>query len=351
MGSSKIDALRARLKQRLDELEAMLALTYRMNRENRAQLIEARGEAGRSYSWTKLNSLLSNARAEVERLGRAFGARVGPEKILSVYRKLSAAPQGEVAYIRKSWISELFSDYGKVFPQFDKFPPHGFLLIPTEGESPAGRVDWFLLEAKLFEDMCGLFNQHRDRSQRLPSRRGLLLPVKYLDALWVATVSVAFYFAEAYLNGLAVDYLFENRARIAPETAGMLVEWDMQKNRRRYLSLREKALQYPKIILGLAAPPLQESNCPELAFVCDRAKRLRDAVAHPSPIPDFNANATSPTKEEILLRRDSDELELVVDNVVCLVRKLELLLAGDTARVPWLLQRDATGFFPNAVFK
>src|SRR5262249_50726553 len=143
----------------------------------------------------------------------------------------------------------------------------------------------------------------------------------------------AFFFLEAYINGIAIDYHAKNQHTLDDETKIILTEWDHQKNRERFISFRDKFVKYPRIVTGLLHPPLQENNCAELAFLTGPAKLLRDAIAHPSARPD-PATAEAP-KVRAFLAPAGLEVEKVVDAAVGLVRKVEKIIKGPDGAFTW----------------
>jgi hypothetical protein len=100
-----------------------------------------------------------------------------------------------------------------------------------------------------------LFNQAKEIESRLQTQGYNKKSFKTRDSLLRATVLTAFHFVEAYLNGSAFDYYASKQDEITDETKSLLFDWNPKTNKPRYLSLRDKALQYPKIILASEHPP------------------------------------------------------------------------------------------------
>ena len=97
------------------------------------------------------------------------------------------------------------------------------------------------------------------------------------------------------------------------------------------ISFRDKAIKYPKIILGTEHPPLQESNCPELEFVLTKAKIFRDSIVHASP--SFHISDFVPKKENILYELTIEDVEAIVDNTIELVKKIEIIICNNHDRL------------------
>ena len=147
-------------------------------------------------------------------------------------------------------------------------------------------IELRILEAALFEDMCVLFN----RGWALHEASG----IKPLDkrelneqaALRRAAVLASFYLVEAYLSSIAFDYLVDHASDPRTSDTDKITEWDHVKDKQRLVAFRDKVLHYPRIILGLPHPPLQENNCPEVKLLLTEAKQFRDAIVHANPRPD-----------------------------------------------------------------
>ena len=112
--------------------------------------------------------------------------------------------------------------------------------------------------------------------------------------------------------------------------------------------MRNKAMRYPKIIMGLSDFPLQESNCPELKFVLENAVPLRDAIVHPAP--ELFGELPSRRKEGDLISMTFEEMEETVDTCLRLARRIETTIRGNEDRLFWMRDRGENGFFPNSVF-
>jgi hypothetical protein len=151
-----------------------------------------------------------------------------------------------------------------------------------------------------------------------------------------------------YLNGIASDHYLKNEKRLTTEEKQTLTEWDSKNNRPKHLSLREKALKYPRMILGVEHPPLQENNCPELGFIIGKAKALRDAIVHPAARREDSEYGSD--KRQLVYLIEYDEVEQVVDNAIRLVRKIETKVYGNTDRLLWLKGRGDDGQFPDDTF-
>ena len=104
---------------------------------------------------------------------------------------------------------------------------------------------------------------------------------------------------------------------------------------------------YPRIVTGSQYPLLDEGNCPELKFIVEKAKALRDAIVHASTAKRDQDDEFD--KERSAMTLDYPTVEEIVDSSVMLVRKIQT----KTSLVPlrWLFDRGEDGFFPETTFE
>jgi hypothetical protein len=198
--------------------------------------------------------------------------------------------------------------------------------------------------------MCALFNlawAYREKgakeSQVCPNKQR-----KTAFALFRAAISSAFFFVESYINGVAFHYLASAGSASDQKTKDYLSEWDSVRKRPRFNKTRDKLVHYPRIVLGVDHPPLQENNCPELAFIVTKAKQLRDSIVHASPTSD--PESLLPEKEEAVYSLGFVDVEETVDSAIELVSKVETLVHGSTKFITWLKRRGPDGLFSEEVF-
>ena len=251
--------------------------------------------------------------------------------------------------IPKYIIKELFEKYEGVIPDFNNLPEHIRIGIDIGFyKDKQGSVELYLLEAILFEYMCCLFNQTNKYFEKQKEKGSDKKTLKTYDALFGATITSTYNLLEAYLNGIAFDYYIIHEDIIDIKTKGILLDFDYERNKPKYLSLRDKVLQYLKIIKNTQHPPLQENNCPELKFVLEY-KQIRDSIIHASL--QYDIENYEPKKEQNILEFKYDELELIVDNMILLIEKIECEISGSTSRLWWLYKRDENGIFSDDVLK
>jgi hypothetical protein len=351
MDPHRLERLRAKASALLREQEAILVLANMMTHQRREQLDAEKRFCRERATVKRVSQLIEAKQKEVSALRSRLGVKVPVGDLLEWLEWVRKAPPGKVAMIRKHVIRQLFRFPEETFDRFSTLPDHAELYIyetkPEHHVDPR-TIDWRLVEATLYEDMCALFNLAREHRARIDQRVDQLRARKETDALLHAAAAAAFYFVESYLNGLAFDYCVGHEAKLDGATRMLLTEWDDARNTPRYLSLRDKLLKYPRVVLGVEHAPLNEGNCPELAFLVGREKVLRDSIVHPSPKPDPVTYV--PEKEERLFNVSFEEVGDIVDKAIALVRKVEELVHVGQGRLWWLRDRGPTGFFPKECF-
>jgi hypothetical protein len=273
-------------------------------------------------------------RKQVDQLRSYFGVRADRSSLIQILRDVEDPEKPPVAYLRKSDLETMASFPND--PRFHRLPKHGRvgLSIRRTTPTPVPRELW-LLEAKLFEDMCALYNRCQRQWDVAQKPSASPEELKIYEALLRATLVATFEFVESYLNGIAADYVLSHD----DIDEGVL---DRLTEGRRYLSLREKSLQYPRIYLGEAHPPIQESNCPELALLV-QASDMRDAVVHASAIQLI-------AKELTFFNLRIEAVTELVDVAVRFVRLVEERIGRDSILLDWLTDRQEDGLFPPRTF-
>jgi hypothetical protein len=212
----------------------------------------------------------------------------------------------------------------------------------------SGDVELYVLEARLFENMCALFNLAFDRQAQLPYPRTDKIELKTTIALELAVVSAAFQCLEAYLNGLAFDFVMRvGLDTLDAQTKALLTEWDYKADRQRFVSFRDKLLKYPRIVTGEDHPLLQENNCAALRILLENAKPLRDALTHASPFDDPGSSAN---KLQAVFQCSFEQIEEIVDAITSLISQIETAVFGSSVAVDWIRSRAESGRFPVEVF-
>jgi hypothetical protein len=347
----EIDRLRGETLRLLQEMRVTSLLTCPLTPAEIAK-IAAKELQIASLGKAQLRELQDSYKKQVAEVRRHLGVVPSSKELLAILAHIEKTPKGSVVYV-PLWVLRRWFKHSDEFllPPSETFYHKSVAIDPTgaiyaEGNRP---FETRFLEGSLFEDMCALFNLARENHLRRhedESRHA----VKQRLALQRAAVVASFSVIEAYLNGIAFDYLETKAGKLDDATRALLTEWDSVKQRLQYLSLRDKLLKYPRLIMGVEHPPLQENNCIELRFVVETAKRVRDAIVHASPAPSIAT--LDPEKEAAVYCVDFETAERVVDATVTLIRKLEEKVNGGDHRLRgWLHARSADGAFPDVAFE
>ena len=309
--------------------------------------LEQNREAINQANKRRLNEIIIELGQRIEKDRREHGIKV-PNSLLVKYLVEANAKKGWLLLLPKYIFEELIPKFDLLMPDFVSFPDHLKIAIdPGNYRTKEGDFELYLIEAILFENMCALFNLAREYSkkEKIDSPKKI---VKTGRAFLHSTVTTAYYFVEAYLNGIAFDYYVENKDELNEESKSLLTEWDYRTDRPKYITFRDKLVKYPRIILGVQHSPLQPNNCPEMEFIATKAKIVRDSIVHSSPALDLEAIETP--KEKEFFQIDMTDAEEIVDKSVGLVRKIEIAIFGNDKRLFWLRERGVDGFFPDDVF-
>jgi len=332
-----------------DTMQALYAFNYQLGDKLKAELTTRR-EVAKTATVRELRELRAALDFDIQRAVDAFGCIERPAKFAAAFKSESRSETG-IMHMPKWYIDKfLFTNFCGDRRLWQSFPPHTYVALDYLGEYKQGEIEYHLPEAVLYEDMCLAYNaawELRDVSKERPISR---IKSKTLNFNLRTAVLTAFYFVEAFLNGVAFDYDYRNQAKLTPEQRELLLEWNFKDKRERWVNFRQKLLQYPKLILGLTAPPFTETNCPEMQTLLTQAKDTRDSIVHQSP--KLNPLTDEADKIKWMLHLRLKEATEVVDAAVSLVRKLNTALKADGIRLDWLYQRDSqTEMFPPESFK
>src|SRR5262249_24468313 len=266
------EKIRAQLVKRYRVYEALYLLTNSIAADNRATFVESKEAILTTNSKPRLSRWLREIESEIKKLRQHYGVKVSDAELIAVATQVEGAIGDAIAWMSKDWISDIFACPERMLPNFKNLPAHTFVGIdPGKHRLTLGTAELFLLEAKIFEDFASLFNIAKELHDNYNPKTDSKQTAKTFDALCRAAVAYAVFFVEAYLNGIALDHYLKNAKNPAEETRGLLLDWDFSKDRPRYLSLRDKAYKYPRIILSVDHSPLQEGNTPELAIILEKA--------------------------------------------------------------------------------
>lgn len=338
---------RAKAKQLYREYEAIQTLLNNVTISIKARM-KASYEAVDRFSKSELRRKIHEFEKELRNLRSEFGVKATRKELVKVLQSAEAKP-GLAPYIVKTALVQLIGQYDKRFPGFNILPEHAYIQIDNgQFRESQGDFDWILQEASLYEDMCSIFNLAKERNDQLDRKTNPRSMIKTANSLARTSIVAAYNFLEAYLKGIAIDHVLINGKLLDQKTTAFLLEWDQPTKRQKFVSLRDKLLQYPKLVKGLEHPPILESNCPEMNFVLGRGKRLRDSIVHASPLVPAESGEEEPIAP--LFKIDFGDVEAVVDDVLRLIRKIEQVIHGNDHAIIWMKNREQNGLFPDSAF-
>ena len=348
--SGTLKDLRAKAIGLFREQAAILILSNHPDRLSPDQISENLELLNSIRSRKELRAWVSRLTTAVKEMRQQFGITVSSDHIFALLSWIEGhISAGQACYMPLGMLSDIVSFYRDL-----KLPPHARVSLDPLciGREYPGGFEVRLLEASLFEDMCSLLNESYKSFAAIPRFR----PAGSLDqkiaskrhaAIMRATVSAAFYFVEAYINGLAVDHIHKNANSLSENDRVLLTEWDAANNRYRAVSTRDKLVKYTRIITGSAFPPIDENSCSELKYFVTTAKYFRDAIVHASA--SFDPAEDYPKKEGFFVGLKQEEVNTIVDTAIALVDKIETLVNGHPPK--WLRRRGTDGIFPDEVFE
>jgi hypothetical protein len=351
MGETRREKLIEEVGGRIDDHLAMLGVLNQVT----PRVLSGYARVKRTLPGRNKISLLqlrNEVEGKIKRTSKDYGFIGQLPELRQIWVEAQAETVGIVGYVPKHFLQRLFTRYSRVLPAWDELPAHALIQIHSgrRDRGPTFKTEHFVIEGSLFEDMCAFFNLAKREYASANLAEHSKMRMKTAKALWLAVITGAMNFVEAYLNGIAVDYWFTAGDKADSKTLSLLLEYDVEKERPRPLTLREKILQYPKIIAGCEHPPLQESNCPEMRFLVTRAKSMRDATVHASPKPDFGEPIAVSKKVQEHLAATFEDVEQTVLSAVALVRRIAEITAQHRITPSWLQGTDQNGLFPDSVF-
>jgi hypothetical protein len=248
----------------LREYEAILVLGFGIDQSKR---VEIEKERSLINTWNNrgLRDYIQDKTETIAKLRKDLHVLIERDELIRRLELVEAAPSGKSAFVTKAWLEEVFGPNG-ILKELTAIPEHTRIAISKDRDQ-AGTYDWWLPAAMLYEDMCLLFNLAMEDSKTKALVRTQKRATKTTRTLFNTAALTAFYFVEAYLNGLAFDYAAKNGNTLDAKAQIALQEWNDASKKTKYLSLRDKVRKYVQIITASPNPPLDDSNCPELVFM------------------------------------------------------------------------------------
>lgn len=250
------------------------------------------------------------------------------QKLSQLYEEIKAKRGLELP------LKEFEERFAKILPDIiEGFPPHLTVTFSLWG------MNYKYPEDELSKDVLESIEQAQYSTEKLQNYKGKKhtelkehqeeigkLKRQELFAARSAILS-CFNLLEAYLNGIAWDYLNKGQNTILSNRQFKLL------NDSSSASIRDKLLKYPEIISGKS---LWKENDKQLEEFIEKVKRLRDSVVHPSP---FNAPQKFGGYDKLLYlyRIDYDTALTSVDITLKLIKQIHKHINGEKKFCPiWI---------------
>lgn len=343
--------LRLEVLKNCDVLQAILAFNYWLSKTTKSNLDAIRSMAPTAPA-KPLRNIRDQLRTQLKIRTRELGCLLDdPTSFAATF--IRACANGMIPTFSKAAIdSQLFSNFCGGHSAWKRYPPH--LRLQTHFNWVVSEPLTFhfqLPEAMLYEDMALAYNFAHDTlaaaSQK--SAPGGDFDVKKNHFYMRTSLLCAFYFVEAYLNGVAYDFYYKHKSSLSMKDQDLLLEWDSQRTKRSLVSFERKINEYPKIILKCQHPPVTVSNSKNLKVLLGDGKEMRDSIVHQSS-KTFDISQV-PEKVKWLLSIRFDRVTEVVDAAVGFVKELNTILGNYGLLLDWLFSRNSeTGRFPTESF-
>jgi hypothetical protein len=345
-----------RLKQQIENncniIQAVLAFNHSLTPLGKSKLDQIRLHL-RDMSTKRLEALDHIMAKDAGRAVDVYGCRMDPIQFTNQFIHHSRSESG-VPLLSKADIDTLyFSNFCDGELRWRDFSPHLLLQVHFDRVVIPGEpiiYRWELPEATLFEDMAMAYNSAVELKRTPPSAidNEADPEVKRRRFFLRTAVLSAFYFVEAFLNGIAFDFCYRNSGTLNEKDRAFLLEIPAGQSKRTFVSFEKKATHYLKVMMGTQHPPLSESNCASLRIMLNEAKELRDSIVHQSP--KIHDATGEPDKTKWMLSVDMEKVTTTVDAAVQLVRDISAQLGSHASPLDWLYSRTQEGVFPPESF-
>ena len=343
------DKLLTNVTRLLSEYEAMVIFLGQMNIDTR-QSLDIQSNLLGSLTKQQLKNATNELTIKIGRLRKKFGATRPIGEYARILSKAPYTQDGSVIMFPAHLAVALFKKYPELAETLHKkeMPWHTRIELDARGQfKPQGTWEFRILEAVLFEDMCFFWNEACERQTQSDDPYANKHAFKKEMALYRAAISSAFYMVEAFCNGIAFEILITKKSELSERELELVTEWDATRNRPRHLSIRQKLLKYPRLLLRATSSPLQENNCPDLSFFLSSAKGFRDSIVHANP--GTGVDTFAAPKWQSFERITREECARVIDSSISVVDQIATSIQRQ-GTVFWLQRRQQDGTFNESVF-
>jgi len=327
-------------------LQAITAFNYRYREvKDSVELLRERIRTGstRELEAEAVELLID---MQIDLFRQQFGCRILPEQVLEWFEREKSDDIEGRALSKYEIEKYFFANFAGGFAEWAKFSLHHLIALDFSGERSLPDVRWFLPEASLYEDFCLAVNFAID-TKGADQNKDVVMGKS--NSMYLRTgVLTAYYFVEAYLNGIGHDFLVTRGSALPQDQQDLLLEWNSKKGRKQWLKFEDKINEYQKIVLSVQHAPVATTNSTNLAVLLGEGKEFRDAIVHHSPKVDPRTQLAEKVTWLVSLRLP--HLLRIADAAIGIVRELnsEFGIAG--MDLSWLIDRGNDGKFPITVF-
>lgn len=283
----------------------------------------------------KCRELITDIRKDIGHIRRETGCRLSDEQIRRLVQGMAT---GAIGYVNlPKWYIErhVFKNYAWVFPRWPHVPVHALVQYDTrlEGDSPYSIL---VVEGMLFDDAEVMWrNAVKILGDGLNFRSRPKEQQRELQTFLRATLTGAYRFLEAYLNGLAYDCFMTFHDTMDIADHDLLAEWDSKARRIRYVPFERKLGDYPRIYGKHVGKTVDLSADADVDTLLGEGKVLRDSLTHASPFVDPKTRELKKVIANIAIK--AEEVKQIFLAASHYVQKVESALGRDPSRsVPWL---------------
>lgn len=314
----------SRANKGLDLLEAILGLTLNLTSAN-LDFIKRTRQVLVSLTRKELRQKIKQVDYKVRQAKNYYGVKYSDKEVVNEYKRIIKTTEpGKTVHVPRTVYEEIFSRFGKIATGFQLAPVHSSLELagpPHDGYKEY--LGFFTPETSLYESMAAQYNLYVSMEKSSDKSK-----IKTRVSCARSCIFLSLGFVEAFLSGLAQCVLISETVKDEKDLSLLLERDPRDASRKKFVSFRQKLLQYPRIATGSDVPILTESNCEPLKFILEVGKELRDSFAHPSGLPELDlssgiAQFKPSTKYGCLVGLGDEKVGKVVDAATKLVLEID----------------------------
>jgi hypothetical protein len=208
-----VPELRKEILGQCDVLQAILAFNYHLDESHQQLLAHVRASAPTAAARV-LRDVRDELREDIRNAAKTFGLRGKPRDFADWFKNNYRNEKGTLQLPKWMIETQYFSNFGATPKAWAMFPHHAQIALAFDGSFGTVSPQYYLPEVALYEDMCVAYNMAVASRDALRKEHLNKVETKTHYFHLRASVLSAFYFVEAYLNGIVFDYWWEHRTRL-----------------------------------------------------------------------------------------------------------------------------------------